>query len=692
MLISGGDNVLEKTRNIGIIAHIDAGKTTTTERLLFYTGKIHKPGDVDSGTSQMDFMAQERERGITIKAAVTTCLWKGYQINIIDTPGHVDFTIEVERSLRVLDGAVVVICGVAGVETQSETVWRQADRYQIPRLVYVNKIDRVSADFERAVESLRKKLDVPTIVLFLPLGQEDRFNGIIDLVRMKAIIYDDDLGLTSHEDEIPDEFRDKALYYHDELLEKLSEFKDDLMVKYLEGKEIEIEEIYDVLRNATINLKCVPVLCGSSFRNKGIQPLLDAIVQYLPSPLDIPPVKGVNPITHQVEERPPLKEAPLSALAFKVVTDPYVGRLTYVRVYSGSIRAGSYIYNSSRKEKERVARLLRMHANQREEVLEIEAGDLGAVVGFRFTSTGDTLSDETEPILLETLHIPISVVSIAVEPKSREDLNSLSLALSKLADEDPTFKRKIDTETGQTIIYGMGELHLEIISDRLKREFGVDVKIGNPQVSYRETVTSSSTIRYKHIKQTGGKGQYADVYLRIEPQQDGKDNEFVNEIREGVIPTEYIPSVEEGINQSLESGVLAGYPVVNVRVVLIDGSYHPVDSSALAFRIAGARAVKEGMKKASPALLEPIMFFEIIVPDEYLGVVVSDLGRRRADLQGIEVHGHTRIISAKVPLKETFGYVTILRSLTQGRGAFNMEFAQYKEVPSLVQAEILGSV
>lgn len=682
---------MEKTRNIGIIAHIDAGKTTTTERLLFFTGKIHRPGDVDSGTSQMDFMVQERERGITIKAAVTTCFWKGHKINIIDTPGHVDFTIEVERSLRVLDGAVVVLCGVAGVETQSETVWRQADRYQIPRLVYVNKMDRVGADFERAVDSLRKKLDVPAVVLSLPLGQEDKFNGIIDLVRMKAIVYDDEMGLTYHDEEIPGEFKEKVLFYREVLIEKLSEFRDDMMVKYLEGKEISTEEIYEVLRENTINMRCIPVLCGSSFRNKGVQPLLDAIVNYLPSPLDIPPVKGINPITHEVEEKPPLKKSPLSALAFKVVTDPYVGRLTYVRVYSGAIKAGSYIYNINRKEKERVARLLRMHANQREEVLEIEAGDLGAVVGFRATSTGDTLADEENPVLLETLHVPVSVVSIVVEPKSREDLNSLALALSRLADEDPTFNSKVDPETGQTVIHGMGELHLEIIADRIKREFGVEVKISYPQVSYRETVTTATVVQYKHVKQTGGKGQYADVWLRIEPLQDGKEFEFVNEVREGVIPTEYIPAVEEGIRQSLESGILAGYPVVDVRAVLFDGSYHPVDSSTLAFRIAGARAFKEGMKKSSPVLLEPIMFLEIIVPDEYLGVVVSDLNRRRAEVQGIEVHGHTRIISAKVPLKETFGYVTILRSLTQGRGAFNMEFAQYREVPSPILTEILGS-
>lgn len=682
---------MEKTRNIGIIAHIDAGKTTTTERLLFYTGKIHKPGEVDSGTSQMDFMLQERERGITIKAAVTTCFWKGFQINIIDTPGHVDFTIEVERSLRVLDGAVVVICAVAGVETQSETVWRQADRYQIPRLVYVNKIDRVGADFERAVESLKKKLDVSTVVLSLPLGQEDNFRGIIDIINMKALIYDDDMGLTYHEEEIPKEFMEKALFYKDELLEKLSEYKEDLMIKYLEGKEIKAEEIYEVLRIATINMNCVPVLCGSSFKNKGIQPLLDAITQFLPSPLDIPPIKGLNPFTNEVEERLPSKDAPLSALAFKVNTDPYVGRLTYVRVYSGSIKAGSYIYNMNRKENERVSRLLRMHANQREEVYEIVAGDLGAVVGLRATTTGDTLCSESKPILLETLHIPISVVSVAVEPKNREDLNSLSLALSKLSDEDPTFKSQVDSETGQTIIHGMGELHLDIITDRIKREFGVDVKVGSPQVAYRETVSSSNSIRFKHVKQTGGKGQYADLEIRIEPLHNGQEFEFVNEIREGVIPSEFIPSVEEGIRQSLESGILAGYPVVNVRVVLYDGSFHAVDSSALAFRVAAFMAFKEGMKKCSPVILEPIMFLEIVVPDEYLGIVIGDLSKRRADIQGIEIHGHTRIISAKIPLKETFGYVTVLRSLTQGRGSFNMEFAQYKEVPSSVLTEILGT-
>ncbi|MBT9175544.1 MAG: Elongation factor G [candidate division WS2 bacterium] len=688
----GNKNKMEEIRNIGVIAHIDAGKTTTTERLLFFSGKIYRLGEVDSGTTQMDYMVQERERGITITAAVTTCFWKDYKINIIDTPGHVDFTIEVERSLRVLDGAVMVLCGVAGVQTQSETVWRQADRHNIPLIVYVNKMDRTGANFDKALNSLKDKLGITAVAINIPLGEEDDFQGVIDIINMKSIVYEDDLGLSPREETIKDEHLDRALFYREKLLEKVAELKEELTIKYLEGKEITSEEINQALREATISYEIVPVLCGTSFKNKAVQPLLDAIINYLPSPLDVPTVKGINPFTQKTEERKADINEPFSALAFKVVSDTYVGRLTFIRVYSGSIKAGSYIYNVNKKEKERVSRLLKMHANRREEVMEIEAGDLGAVVGLRVTSTGDSLTEESNPILLENIQVPMAVISQAIEPKSRVDQDILALSLSKLSDEDPTFNYKVDPDTGQLVIFGMGELHLEIITDRLKREFGVGVNIGNPQVSYRETITTGSKAQGKYIKQTGGKGQYGDVSLRMEPLERGKGNEIVNAIREGAIPREFVTAVEEGIKQSLEMGTVAGYPVVDVRVIIEDGSYHAVDSSAMAFRIAGSIGFKAAMRKAAPILLEPIMFMEVIIPEEYLGNVLSHLVSSRAEVQGIEIHGITRIVSLRIPLNETFNYATILRSMTQGRGVFNLEFAQYKEAPSYVLSKISGLV
>jgi elongation factor G len=674
-------DLLKKTRNIGIVAHIDAGKTTTTERILFYTGKVYKIGEVDEGSATMDWMIQEKERGITITSAVTTCFWKDHRINIIDTPGHVDFTAEVERALRVLDGIVAIFCAVAGVQPQSETVWRQANRYKVPRIAYVNKMDRMGANFMRVVNMMKERLDANAVPVQLPIGEEDSFIGIIDLIRLKAIYYKDELGLEMEETEIPEELKESALRQREILLESLAELDDNIMSKYLEGEEITEEEIVQAIRRYTIENKIIPVLCGTSYKNKGVQPLLDAIVNFLPSPLDIPPVKGINPLTQEEEERETSSDAPLSALAFKIMADPYVGKLTYVRVYSGKLLPGSYVFNINKNKKERIARILRMHANKREEIDMLGAGDLGALVGLKDTITGETLCDEKHPILLEPMHFPEPVISIAIEPKTREDEERLQSALSKLTEEDPTLRWKVDEETGQSILSGMGELHLEIITDRLQREFNVGVNIGRPQVAYKETIREKAVAEGRYIRQTGGRGQYGHVWLEVEPLPRGKGREFVNKITGGVIPKEFIPAVEAGVMEALDGGIYAGYPVIDIRVTLFDGSYHEVDSSEMAFKIAASQAVKSAILKASPLILEPIMKVEITIPDTYTGEVMSDLMARRAHITDMELDGTTRIIRVLVPLSEMFGYATDLRSLTQGRGSYTMEFSHYGEVP-----------
>jgi len=673
--------LLEKTRNIGIVAHIDAGKTTTTERILFYTGKVYKIGEVDEGSATMDWMPQEKERGITISSAVTTCYWREHRINIIDTPGHVDFTAEVERALRVLDGIVAIFCGVAGVQPQSETVWRQASKYKIPRIVYVNKMDRSGANFLRVVNMIRERLSANAVPVQLPIGEEDKFKGVIDLIEMKAIYYYDEMGLAMEVTDIPEEFLEQSLRQREILLENLAELDDTIMGKYLEGEEITKEEIINALRRNTIDNKIIPVLCGTSYKNKGIQPLLDAIVDFLPSPLDIPPVEGINPLTQQKEYRETSSTAPLSALAFKIVADPYVGKLTYVRVYSGKLVPGSYVFNINKNRKERIARILRMHANKREELDMLEAGDLGALVGLKDTVTGETLCDEKYPILLEPMSFPEPVISIAVEPKTREDEEKLQSALSKLTDEDPTLKWKVDEETGQSILSGMGELHLEIIIDRLLREFNVGVNVGRPQVAYKETIREKAIAEGRYIRQTGGRGQYGHVWLEVEPLERGKGREFVNKIVGGVIPKEFIPAIEAGVMEALDGGIYAGYPVIDIRVTLFDGSYHEVDSSEMAFKIAASQAVKAAILKANPIILEPIMKVEVIIPDNYTGEVMSDLMARRAHIKDMELDGSTRVIRVLVPLNEMFGYATDLRSLTQGRGSYTMEFSHYGEVP-----------
>ncbi|HHV81617.1 TPA: elongation factor G [bacterium] len=673
--------MLEKTRNIGIVAHIDAGKTTTTERILFYTGKVYKIGEVDEGSATMDWMPQEKERGITISSAVTTCYWREHRINIIDTPGHVDFTAEVERALRVLDGIVAIFCGVAGVQPQSETVWRQASKYKIPRIVYVNKMDRSGANFLRVVNMIRERLSANAVPVQLPIGEEDKFKGVIDLIEMKAIYYYDEMGLAMEVTDIPEEFLEQSLRQREILLENLAELDDTIMGKYLEGEEITKEEIINALRRNTIDNKIIPVLCGTSYKNKGIQPLLDAIVDFLPSPLDIPPVEGINPLTQQKEYRETSSTAPLSALAFKIVADPYVGKLTYVRVYSGKLVPGSYVFNINKNRKERIARILRMHANKREELDMLGAGDLGALVGLKDTVTGETLCDEKYPILLEPMSFPEPVISIAVEPKTREDEEKLQSALSKLTDEDPTLKWKVDEETGQSILSGMGELHLEIIIDRLLREFNVGVNVGRPQVAYKETIREKAIAEGRYIRQTGGRGQYGHVWLEVEPLERGKGREFVNKIVGGVIPKEFIPAIEAGVMEALDGGIYAGYPVIDIRVTLFDGSYHEVDSSEMAFKIAASQAVKAAILKANPIILEPIMKVEVIIPDNYTGEVMSDLMARRAHIKDMELDGSTRVIRVLVPLNEMFGYATDLRSLTQGRGSYTMEFSHYGEVP-----------
>lgn len=683
---------LEKIRNIGIIAHIDAGKTTTTERILFYTGKIHRIGEVDEGTATMDWMVQEKERGITITSAVTTCFWRDARINIIDTPGHVDFTVEVERSLRVLDGAVTILCAVAGVQSQTETVWRQADRYRVPRIVYVNKMDRLGADFYRVLKMIEERLNSRPLVLQLPIGSGDRFQGVIDLVEETAYFYLDDLGISFEKRAIPQEYLEQVNHYRSLLLENVAEVNEEYLLKYLDGLAFSIQEIKALVREGTVKGLFVPVLCGSSYRNKGIQPLLDAIVDYLPSPVDIPPVSGTNPKTGESETRKPDPEAPLSALAFKIMADPFVGKLTFFRVYSGTMRVGTYILNVSKGEKERIGRLLRLHANHREDVEEIRAGDLGAAVGLRYTSTGDTLTDDEHPILLESIPFPTPVISVAIEPKTKADQDKLALSLAKMAEEDPTFKVKIDEETGQTVISGMGELHLEIIVDRLLREFNVEANVGKPQVSYRETVTSSAQAEGKYIRQTGGRGQYGHVWLRIEPLERGKGFIFENKVVSGAIPREFIPAVESGVRDAMESGVLAGYPMIDVKVVLFDGSYHPVDSSEIAFKIAASKAFKDAALKANPVLLEPIMHVEVIVPGEYLGDVLGDLTARRGHIEGIESQGPVQIVRARVPLANMFGYATDLRSITQGRGTHTLEFCRYEPVPKQIGDTLIEAI
>lgn len=687
------DVTIEKTRNIGIIAHIDAGKTTTTERILYYTGLTYKIGEVHEGTAIMDWMEQERERGITITAATTACFWRDHRINIIDTPGHVDFTIEVERSLKVLDGAVVVFDGVGGVEPQSETVWRQADRYNVPRIAFVNKMDRVGADFFKTIDQIRNKLNSNPIFIQIPWIDDDEFKGIIDLIQMKLVVWEDDsLGSKYEFIEIPDQVKDQAILGREKLLESLSDFDEEVMGNYLNGKPITEEKIKSVLRKSTIVINAVPVLCGSAFKNKGVQTLLDAVVDFFPSPIDLPPVKGINPYTDQEELRYPKETEPFSALAFKIMTDPFVGQLTYLRVYSGKLASGTSVYNSRKGSREKIGRLLRMHANKREEIKEISAGDIAAAVGLRNTITGDTLSDENKPIILESLQFPEPVISVAIEPKTKADQEKLGISLGKLAIEDPSFKVKFDEETSQTIIAGMGELHLEIIVDRLKREFKVDANVGKPQVAYKETITASSQAEGKFIRQTGGRGQYGHVKIRLGPRERGSGFEFIDEIKGGAIPKEYIPAVEKGIEEAMVTGVIAGYPVVDFGVRLYDGSYHEVDSSEIAFKIAASMAFKDAVRRASPVILEPLMSVEVVVPEEFMGTVIGDLSSRRGRIIGTELRGGMQAIKSEVPLSEMFGYATHLRSMTEGRGTFTMEFSHYADVPEMLSQGIKARV
>ncbi|WP_237722339.1 elongation factor G [Keratinibaculum paraultunense] len=673
------------------MAHIDAGKTTTTERILFYTGKIHKIGETHEGAAQMDWMEQEQERGITITSAATTCHWRDHRINIIDTPGHVDFTVEVERSLRVLDGAVAVFCAKGGVEPQSETVWRQADKYNVPRMAFVNKMDIVGADFFNVVDMIKDRLKANPVPVQIPIGKEDNFVGVVDLVNMNARIYKDDLGQNIEVVDIPEELVDLAEEYRENLLENIAEYDEELMIKYLEGEEITPEEITRAIRKATIKTEITPVLCGSSYKNKGVQPLLDAIVDYMPSPLDIPPVKGVSVDSDEELERISSDDEPFSALAFKIVTDPYVGKLAYFRVYSGTLKAGSYVYNSTKGKRERVGRILLMHANKREEVDEVYAGDIAAAVGLKDTATGDTLCDEKNPIVLETMEFPEPVIEVAIEPKTKASQEKMSTALAKLAEEDPTFRTSTNEETGQILIAGMGELHLEIIVDRLLREFKVEANVGNPQVAYKESITVPAEADTKYVRQSGGRGQYGHVKIKIEPQEPGAGYEFVNKIVGGAIPKEFIPAVDAGIQEAMQSGILGGYPVVDVKVTLFDGSYHEVDSSEMAFKIAGSMAFKEAMAKAKPVLLEPIMKVEVIMPEEYMGDVIGDLNARRGRVEGMELRNGAQVVKAYVPLSEMFGYATVLRSNTQGRATYSMEFDHYAPVPDNIAKEILGN-
>lgn len=680
---------LDKIRNIGIMAHIDAGKTTTTERILFYTGKIHKLGETHEGSAQMDWMEQEQERGITITSAATTCHWKEHRINVIDTPGHVDFTVEVERSLRVLDGAVALFCAKGGVEPQSETVWRQADKYHVPRMAFINKMDILGADFFRTVNMIEERLNATPVPVQLPIGKEDNFQGVVDLIEMNARVYQDELGSKFEIEDIPEDMKDLADEYREKMLEKIAEHDDELMVKYLEGEEITPEEIKRAIRKATIKVEITPVLCGSSYKNRGVQPLIDAIVDYMPSPLDIPPIKGIEIETDEEGERKSSDDEPFSALAFKIMADPYVGKLAFFRVYSGSLKSGSYVYNSATKKKERIGRILLMHANKREEVDEVYAGDIAAAVGLKATATGDTLCDEEHPIILESMEFPEPVIDVAIEPKTKASQEKMSIALTKLAEEDPTFKTHTDEETGQTIIAGMGELHLEIIVDRLLREFKVEANVGSPQVAYKEGITTEAEAEGKYVRQSGGRGQYGHVKLRVEPNE-GKGYEFVNKIVGGVVPKEYIPAVDEGIQEAMHSGVVGGYPVLDMKVTLYDGSYHDVDSSEMAFKIAGSMGFKEAMEKANPVLLEPIMKVEVTVPEEYMGDVIGDINSRRGRIEGMESRNGLQVIDGYVPLAEMFGYATDLRSNTQGRGNYTMQFDHYEPVPNSIAEKILG--
>lgn len=691
---------LEKLRNIGIIAHIDAGKTTTTERILFYTGLSHKIGEVHEGAAIMDWMAQERERGITITAASTTCFWTPtyrnndanfkHKINIIDTPGHIDFTAEVQRSLRVLDGAVVVFDGVAGVEPQSETVWHQADKYSVPRICFINKMDRLGADFEASFQSIKEKLTPNAVALNIPIGKEDKFEGVVDLIRMKKVEFHGEHGEQVINTEIPEDLKNKAWEYHNILVEKVADQDDNLLHKYLNEEPISEEEIMASLRKSVINYKLVPVFCGSAFQNKGVQCVLDGVVEYLPSPLDLPPIEGIDPRTGETTIRKSDENEPFSALVFKLATDPYVGSLTYFRVYSGKLTKGSYIYNSSKGQTERISRLIRMFSNKREEIDDVSAGDIVATVGLKYTLTGDTLCDPQNPIILESISFPEPVISLKLEPKTKADQEKISLSLKKLAEEDPTFKVKTDEETMDTIISGMGELHLDIIVDRLRREFNINVDVGKPQVAYKETIKEVAEAEGKYIRQSGGHGQYGHVWLKIEPLERGKGFEFVNQIKGGIIPQEFIPAVEKGVKEAMEKGIVAGYPMSDVRVTLYDGSYHEVDSSDFAFKIAGSMAFQDAAKKAKPVLLEPIMKVEVVVPEKFLGDVIGDLNARRGRIERMQDRYNMKVVDAFVPLAEMFGYVTNLRSMTEGRGTFTMEFDHYQEVPQNIAETIIG--
>ncbi|MBS1477687.1 MAG: elongation factor G [Angelakisella sp.] len=685
------DVSLEKTRNIGIMAHIDAGKTTTTERILYYTGVNYKLGETHDGSATMDWMEQEQERGITITSAATTAYWKGHRINIIDTPGHVDFTVEVERSLRVLDGSVTVFCAKGGVEPQSETVWRQADKYHVPRMAFVNKMDIMGADFYNVVRMMRDRLKCNAVPIQLPIGVEDTFKGIIDLVEMKAYVYYDDLGKDIRVEDIPADMQAKAEEYHHELLEHVAEQDEELLMKYLDGEELTIEEIKSCIRKSTIANHMVPVCCGSSYRNKGVQKLLDAVVDYMPAPTDVPDIKGVNPDTEEEETRPSSDDAPFAALAFKIMTDPYVGKLCFFRVYSGTVDAGTSVYNSVKKNNERMGRILQMHANHRKDIETCYAGDIAGAVGLKNTTTGDTLCDAKHPIILESMEFPEPVIRVAIEPKTKVGQEKMGLGLAKLAEEDPTFRTYTDEETGQTIIAGMGELHLEIIVDRLLREFKVEANVGKPQVAYKETVRKMADVDHKYARQSGGKGQYGHVKIRLEPNESGKGYEFRNEVVGGAIPKEYIPAVDAGIRGAMASGVLAGYPVVDCIVTLYDGSYHEVDSSEMAFKIAGSMAFKEAMRKADPVILEPIMKVCVIVPEEYMGDVIGDLNSRRGQIRGFEDRPGAKQIDAFVPLSEMFGYATDLRSKTQGRGQYTMEPSHYIELPKNIAEKLVTS-
>lgn len=681
---------LSKVRNIGIMAHIDAGKTTTTERILYYTGVSYKMGEVDEGTAQMDWMVQEQERGITITSAATTCMWKGHQINIIDTPGHVDFTIEVERSLRVLDGAIAVFCGVGGVEPQSETVWRQANKYEVPRIAFVNKMDRVGSDYFRVVDMIYSRLKANPVIMQLPYGKEENFKGVIDLIEEKLITFDEEsLGANVIVSDVPDEYREEVKKYRSNLIDAVAEFDEELTELYLNNQQnIDVNLIRRAIRKGTIQLKIVPVLMGAAFRNKGIQPLLDAVVNYLPSPLDIPPVKGKDEKGNEIVRKASPKEK-FSALAFKIQNDPFVGQLTYIRVYSGSITNGDHVYNSNKKKKEKINKLVRIHANKREEVESIFCGDIGGILGLKFTSTGDTLCAPDAPIILENIEVPEPVISVAIEPKTRADAEKISSAIKALMLEDPTFSSKVNEETGQTLISGMGELHLEIIVDRLQREFKVNVNVGKPMVAYKESILSEATGEGKYIKQTGGRGQYGHVVLKISPLSRGEGFRFVNQIREGVIPKNFIPAIEDGIREQMSIGILAGYPVIDVEAKLIDGSFHEVDSTEIAFKIAASMAFQDAFNRANPILLEPIMNMEVVVPEEYSGNVLRDLNSRRSRIEGMEMRLNFQVIRAKTPIRETFGYATQLRSLTQGRGTYTMQFSHYEPLPKPLADEII---